>query len=1002
MFPICSAIISSVPTSHVQLIHPLLISIDQLHQNESTRKDYESLLNDTIGTAFTVHGPSAVLAVLPLQLPLQSEHMSGLHDALNASRAWLLPIMSSHVKRTSLALFFQNLLPQAQLLHTLDTSAAAADMHTEARAYQILRLQIWDTLSAFCFLPTDLAESLKSSMKHLAAALMNEEYAYAHNSICKALSVLIGKFRSVVAAAAIKARADATTGEDDEDEEVRGIREELENLHDNSDDEDDDEEKGSKKHSHQSQQQQSLPADEQHIERDEIIDKTQANYYLSLCTLEEAQFNILLLSKNSKKFLPILFNLVSITHIIKRDILMETIYYFSSIAESNIVNSLFSEALNKLKIQININQTVDRRQNNNNNNNNNNNTERERAYVLSDIIVSMIPSLTDENLQLLLQTVSPLLNDNRDGAMQKRVYKMIGVMCKSQSAYLISNRQTLVDLINDATPHLHATAQKTRLDCLTELLLRSPNAIASHLDDDSEQLSPLSTLPVFLGEILLALKDPSKRTRTSAYDLLTGLANQTIAIDERISSGDISAERLKQWNLSSLSVGMDDDGVTASPLLSEYITMLLAGVAGTSPHMQSACLMAFSHIFFALRHNAKSLPPSLLPSLLSSLMPLLTSRSREVKKSMLGLVKVLSIVMTDTQVSPSLPSLVNGLCVWGDEKKNRFQEKVKGILTILIKKCGIDVVKPLVPASQVKLIDYVQKTVTRERKKKADEWALQRQNAKANSGQRHVVHSSTNGRNANDIEAVLADSDEETEQSAATSRRPKRHERSRAANIRMTSESVDLLDEQQMRNAITTRGKAQANNNDDHIIGGRKAAKPLPINSEGKMMLMDSDNATTERSSKTADQSMSDELTYTQHKSKKRGRADDDDDEDEQVGAATAGALGQSLANRGKRRDIASGDRRSTSATRQRSAVRGVSSQNAPIRFGSANRPSAFIPLDPTAGGRRNRFGAIKKASHSSNGFAGRAGTKVTSRKQDSDMRLKSHIGSKPNKKHKR
>lgn len=64
--------------------------------------------------------------------------------------------------------------------------------------------------------------------------------------------------------------------------------------------------------------------------------------------------------------------------------------------------------------------------------------------------------------------------------------------------------------------------------------------------------------------------------------------------------------------------------------------MVLGGLAGATPHMMSATVMALARLLFEFAGQLGGLVPRLLPAVLA----LLRSKSREIIKSVLGFVKV--------------------------------------------------------------------------------------------------------------------------------------------------------------------------------------------------------------------------------------------------------------------------------------------------------------------------------------------------------------------------
>ena len=160
---------------------------------------------------------------------------------------------------------------------------------------------------------------------------------------------------------------------------------------------------------------------------------------------------------------------------------------------------------------------------------------------------------------------------------------------------------------------------------------------------------------------------------------------------------------------------MPDDAPAVTANLEEYFTMVSAGLAGSTPHMISASITALTRILY---HFRDSLKPETLTDLVQTMDLFLTSRNREIVRSVLGFVKVCVISLPSSLMLPRLETLIPNLMVWSHEHKAQFKAKVKHILERMIRRFGVDVVSKHCPEEDRKLIANIRKTKERNKRHK--------------------------------------------------------------------------------------------------------------------------------------------------------------------------------------------------------------------------------------------------------------------------------------------
>ncbi|KAK9116691.1 hypothetical protein Sjap_015638 [Stephania japonica] len=92
---------------------------------------------------------------------------------------------------------------------------------------------------------------------------------------------------------------------------------------------------------------------------------------------------------------------------------------------------------------------------------------------------------------------------------------------------------------------------------------------------------------------------------------------------------------------------------------------------------------------------------------------LLQRKNQTIIKANLGLLKVLVAKSQAEWLKIQLKSVVEGLVKWRDDTRNHFKAKVKLLLEMLIKKCGMDAVKAVMPEGHLKLLLNIRKASSR-------------------------------------------------------------------------------------------------------------------------------------------------------------------------------------------------------------------------------------------------------------------------------------------------
>ncbi|XP_026438631.1 RRP12-like protein [Papaver somniferum] len=297
-----------------------------------------------------------------------------------------------------------------------------------------------------------------------------------------------------------------------------------------------------------------------------------------------------------------------------------------------------------------------------------------RAQLL-DLAVSHLPGLDPEAVKLLNTSIRPALEDS-EGLLQKKAYKILSIILKHRNEFLSENIDDLLQLLLEVLPSCHFSAKRHRLQCLYFLIV--------HVSKNGSEQRRSGIISSFLTEIILAVKESNKKTRNMAYDLLVQIGH---------------------------ACGDEDQGGNKENL-QQLFNMVAGGLAGETPQMISAAVKGLARLAYEFSYLVSSacnvLPSSFL---------LLQRKNREIIKANLGLLKVLVARSPAEWLQTHLRSVVEGLLRWQDDSKKHFKAKVKLLLEMLVKKCGLDAVKAVMPEEHIKLLKNIKKLNDRKDRK---------------------------------------------------------------------------------------------------------------------------------------------------------------------------------------------------------------------------------------------------------------------------------------------
>ncbi|EOY30181.1 ARM repeat superfamily protein isoform 2 [Theobroma cacao] len=404
---------------------------------------------------------------------------------------------------------------------------------------------------------------------------------------------------------------------------------------------------------------------------------------MSHYTPEIAGDNLNVLTASAPQLLSLLSGIFMESTVDEGGFLRSTIGELASIAHENVVRTLFKKTMHRLLKVTQEAGLAEASRNNNSMQVDDSSTESSLSLErvrLFDLAVSLLPGLDEPALDVLFSAIKPALQDV-DGLIQKKAYKVLSIILRvspfyiNQEGFLSAKLEELLKLMIEVLPSFHFSAKRQRLDCLYHLIV--------HVSKDDSEQRRHEILSSFLTEIILALKEANKKTRNRAYEVL-------VQIGREYGDEDDSGQREDLFN------------------------MVARGLAGETPHMISAAVKGLARLAYEFSDLVSS-----AYKLLPSTFLLLQRKNREIIKANLGLLKVLVAKSKAEGLQAHLASLVEGLLRWQDYTKNHFKAKVKLLLEMLVRKCGIDAVKAVMPEEHMKLLTNIRKIKERKERKQA-------------------------------------------------------------------------------------------------------------------------------------------------------------------------------------------------------------------------------------------------------------------------------------------
>lgn len=231
-----------------------------------------------------------------------------------------------------------------------------------------------------------------------------------------------------------------------------------------------------------------------------------------------------------------------------------------------------------------------------------------------DLIRVLVPYQDADSIDKLYQQCIKSLPDVKNNKEQKKAYRLLEEICGSETEgckeFVKRNRKHVQKLLVKSLDSAVVSSKGARLRCLKYLIKAQPQ-----LDHES------TLIKAAVPEAVLCCKDINERCRAAAYDLL-----------------NVIGDTLLQHNQ-----------------MQQFVTMLIAGLGGTSQMMASTGLALAS----VLHHFSGALGQENIQFMVENISILSASATREIVAACLSFIKVYCRILPSPVVASALPVIVS-------------------------------------------------------------------------------------------------------------------------------------------------------------------------------------------------------------------------------------------------------------------------------------------------------------------------------------------------------
>lgn len=394
-------------------------------------------------------------------------------------------------------------------------------------------------------------------------------------------------------------------------------------------------------------------------------------------SVQQAQENLLFLAAKAPNMLSVLFNVFSLTVPEARAYVLETIDAYLGIILPADLEATFDKVCGILKKAMEEDTPQD---------------TPLLSVTMMDLVVAMAKYVPPSSHGALFQIFATTVH-MKAALMQKRAYRVVTKMAEAPAgqAALAQHLGDVASVFVATTNGTNTSARAARLAAMAVVVELLP----AH---------ELHFIPSVLQEVIMSTKDVNERSREAAYGLLIQMGRKMAQCDGTL----IENSKVPGF-------GADAEPTPAS--LTQFFTMVSAGLAAQTPHMISAAITAVSCITYEFRLEV---PQEVLTQLAATVELFLTHNGREIAKAAIGFVKVEVLSLPEEYVRENLADLLGKLMRWSHEHKGHFKSKVKHIVERLVRKFGAEAVEAAMPADDLKLVANIKKTRARAKRREAE------------------------------------------------------------------------------------------------------------------------------------------------------------------------------------------------------------------------------------------------------------------------------------------
>ena len=277
--------------------------------------------------------------------------------------------------------------------------------------------------------------------------------------------------------------------------------------------------------------------------------------------------------------------------------------------------------------------------------------EKLRSYAVLELLLLLLRHLPSDDVSpfdAYFQLIVGLLQE-KDSTVQKKAYKSLVTLLD----YIPLDRNTLNGLsakLLDANVITSITSgsKRARILCITRLTEKVGSLESDWL---------LKWIPMCLSEVMLATKEASEKARHAAYECLVAMGQKMM--ESKLENLPKDSDQLMNALENEDKMAEENDmlplGISSANGITEFFTMVSAGLDASTPHLQSAAIGSLSRLFFEFH---TFLEESFIESIIQAICAMLTNKSREVLKSLLGFVKVLSASVSQPILKSYLKDIV--------------------------------------------------------------------------------------------------------------------------------------------------------------------------------------------------------------------------------------------------------------------------------------------------------------------------------------------------------